>query len=66
MEPSILSEVKMFDQILPAIVALLVLGLIWGMLKLVLKLTAKIFTCGCLTIVVIGALIFVASNYGNF
>ncbi len=56
----------MFDQILPAIVALLVLGLIWGMLKLVLKLTAKIFTCGCLTIVVIGALIFVASNYGNF
>jgi hypothetical protein len=48
----------MTDQLIPILVFILVIGLIWTLLKFVLKLTSKVFSCGCLGIVVIGLLLF--------
>jgi len=48
----------MIEQIIPLLLVLLILGLIWVLLKFILKLTSKIFSCGCLIILVIGAIIF--------
>jgi hypothetical protein len=55
----------MFDQLLPIILVIFVVGLIWLLLKLVLKLTAKVFSCGCLVIVVVGLILF-ALGYIEF
>lgn len=48
----------MIEQIFPILLGLLILGLIWTLVKFILKLTSKIFSCGCLIILVIGAFIF--------
>ena len=48
----------MTDQLIPILVFILVIGLIWTLPKFVLKLTGKVFSCGCLDIVVIGLLLF--------
>jgi hypothetical protein len=47
----------MIEQIFPILLVLLTLGLIWSLLKFILKLTSKIFSYGCLVILVIGAFI---------
>ncbi len=49
----------MIDQLLPIFLIILVIGLIWILLKFVLKLTIKVFSCGCLVILVIGMVLFV-------
>jgi hypothetical protein len=48
----------MIEQIFPLLLVLLILGLIWVLIKFILQLTSKIFSCGCLIILVIGAIIF--------
>jgi hypothetical protein len=49
----------MFDTIVPVIAFVIILGLLWGLLKLILKLTTKIFSWGCLLLLLIGAVIFI-------
>ena len=48
----------MFEALFPFLLVLLIVGLIWGLLKFFLKKTAKIFTWGCLVLIVIGAILF--------
>jgi len=40
------------------LIAILVVAIIWLVIKFVLKLTLRIFSCGCLLILVIGGLLF--------
>lgn len=40
------------------IIAIIVVAIIWLAIKVIFKLTAKIFSCGCLLILVIGGLLF--------
>ena len=40
------------------IIAIIVLAIIWLAIKFIFKLTAKIFSCGCLLILLIGGLLF--------
>jgi hypothetical protein len=40
------------------IIAIIVVAIIWMAIKFIFKLTAKIFSCGCLLILVIGGLLF--------
>jgi hypothetical protein len=40
------------------LIAILVLAIIWLLVKFVFKLTMRIFSCGCLLILVIGGLLF--------
>jgi hypothetical protein len=47
----------MLDQLVSLLILVLVIALIWIVLKFILKLTAKVFSCGCLAIVVIGGLL---------
>ena len=37
---------------------ILVIAIIWMVIKLVFKLTTRIFSCGCLLLLVIGAILF--------
>lgn len=48
----------MIDQFMPILIFFIVIGLIWILLKFALRLTVKVFSCGCLVIVVIGLLLF--------
>ena len=48
----------MIEPFLPILLIILVIGLIWILLKFVLKLTVKVFSCGCLVILVIGMVLF--------
>lgn len=52
----------MIEQLLPFILILLVIGLVWVVIKLILKLTAKIFSCGCVVIILVALLIFFLSG----
>jgi hypothetical protein len=49
----------MIEQLIPILLVFLVVGLIWTLLKFVLKLTAKIFSCGCLVIILISIIVVV-------
>jgi hypothetical protein len=49
----------MIEQFLPYLIVLLVIGVIWILLKFVLKLTVKVFSCGCMVLVVIGIILLV-------
>ena len=51
------SEVCMPD-LITILIAILVLAVIWLVVKLVFKLTMRIFSCGCLLLLVIGAFLF--------
>ena len=56
----------MTDQIVPIIVAILVLAVLWGVLKAILKLTKKVFSCGLFLIIVNGGIILLTSNLEIF
>ena len=47
------------------LIGIIVVAIIWLVIKFILKLTVKIFSCGCLLILVIGAILFF-SGYLNF
>ena len=51
--------------LLTTLLILLILAIIWLVIKFVFKLTLTIFSCGCLLILVIGALIFFASYFAT-
>ena len=44
------------DSLLPILIGFVVLGIIWIILKTVLKFTVKVFSCGMLILVTIGIL----------
>jgi phosphate starvation-inducible membrane PsiE len=46
------------DGILTIFLIILAIAIIWMVIKFVLKLTMRIFSCGCLLILVIGGLLF--------
>ena len=53
----------MIDQLFTYLLILLVIGLVWVVLRRILKLTAKVFSCGCVVLVVIAAvIIFLGGN----
>lgn len=57
----------MFESLYPALILLLVIGVIWVLLKFLLKLTMKIFSWGCMMILILGAIVFVMRSnlFGN-
>jgi len=48
----------MIDQLVPILIFILVIGLIWTLLKFTLKITVKVFSCGCVVILAIGLLVY--------
>jgi len=56
----------MTDQLLTILVVILAIGLVWWLLKAILKLTMKVFSCGLLLILAIGLLIYLGSNIEIF
>ncbi len=56
----------MTDQLLTILLVILAIGLVWWLLKAVLRLTMKVFSCGLLILLAIGALLFLGSNIEIF
>ena len=50
------------DPIVQAIIVIIALAVVWGILQSVLKLAAKVFTCGCIVIVLVGLFIALTSS----
>ena len=48
------------------LIGILFLGILWLLIRFVFKLTVRIFSCGCLLILVIGAFLFLGSYFGFF
>jgi hypothetical protein len=48
------------------LIGILVLGILWLVFKTIFKLTMKIFSCGCLLILIVGAILFLSSYFGIF
>lgn len=44
---------------------LLALIVVWGLLRIILRLTMKIFTCGCTLIVAVGVILALVLTLGN-
>jgi hypothetical protein len=47
------------------LIGIIVVAIIWMVIKFIFKLTIKLFSCGCLLILVIGAIL-VYNGYVNF
>ncbi len=56
----------MFDELIIALVFLLILGLVWGLIKAIFKLTLKVFSCGLIVILVIALLLFFTMDVNIF
>jgi len=48
------------------LIGILVLGILWFLIKFIFKLTVRIFSCGCLLILIIGAFFFLGGYFGFF
>jgi len=48
----------MLETIFPFLFVIFVVGIIWFLLKFILKLTLKIFSLGCIVLLVVGGIIF--------
>ena len=44
------------------LIGILALAILWMVIKFIFKLTMKIFSCGCLLILVIGAFLYFTGN----
>ena len=58
-------EPSLAESFLSIIFILIAVAVVWIVLKLIFKITAKIFSCGCLVILIIGGLIFVGGSLGS-
>jgi hypothetical protein len=47
------------------LIGIIVIAIVWMVIKFIFKLTMKIFSCGCLLILVVGAVLFF-SGYLSF
>jgi len=52
----------MANEILGVLFLILVIAVIWTVLKLAFKLTAKVFSCGCLGIVALAVILILLAN----
>ncbi len=50
------------DNLLSLFLLLIVVGIVWGIIKAIFKLTMKIFSCGLFFILAIGAIIYLVTN----
>jgi hypothetical protein len=48
------------------LIGILILVILWVGIKFIFKLTAKIFSCGCALILIIGAILFFTGNLNIF
>ena len=46
-------------KILTTFIIILVIALLWTLIKFALKLTSKVFSCGCLVVLVIGVILLI-------
>lgn len=53
------------DQIMQIVYLVAILAVVWIVLRIVLKLAAKVFACGCSVIIAIGILVYVIRYFGN-
>lgn len=53
------------DQIMQIVYLVAILAVVWIVLRIVLKLAAKVFACGCSVIVVIGIIAYLVRYFGN-
>ena len=53
------------NQILQIVWLIIILAIVWTILRFVFKLAAKVFSCGCGVIVVIGLLVFLFRIFTN-
>ena len=49
----------MLDNLFTYLIILLVIGLFWVVIKRMLKLTAKVFSCGCAVLVIVAAVVII-------
>lgn len=54
----------MIELLMPILPIILVVVVIWILLNVILKLTIKIFSCGCVVIFVIGLIVFAVRYFG--
>ncbi len=52
----------MADQILIVLAVIVVIIVLWWLLKAILKLTVKVFSCGLVLILIVGAIILLTSG----
>ncbi|MBT3389842.1 MAG: hypothetical protein HN413_05465 [Chloroflexi bacterium] len=50
------------DNLFSLLLLLIVVGIVWGIIKAIFKLTMKVFSCGLFFILVIGAIVYVLTN----
>jgi hypothetical protein len=53
------------NQILQIVWLIVILSIVWIVLRFVLKLAAKVFSCGCGAILLIGLLVFLFRYFTN-
>jgi len=53
------------DQIIQIILILLILIVLWGIIKALLRLTIKVFSCGCSLIFLLGLVLLIFSAVSN-
>ena len=55
----------MFEQLLPRILTLIAIALAWVLLRYLLRLTRRIFSCGCMAVFVVGVLLLAVRYLGT-
>jgi len=53
------------DQIMQIVYLVAILAVVWIVLRIVLKLAAKVFACGCSVIVAVGVIAYLIRYFGN-
>lgn len=48
------------------LIGILVIAILWVGIKFIFKLTMKIFSCGCVLILIIGAILFFSGSFSFF
>lgn len=50
------------DNLSSFLVLLIVAGIVWGIIKIIFKLTIKVFSCGLISILTLGIIIYLLAN----
>ncbi len=56
----------MVEHIYAILILIIVLAILWGVLKFLLRITFQLFSCGCLAIVVLGVVLWLLSYFKVF
>ncbi len=55
----------MYEQFLPLITTIIVIAIGWALLRYLLRLTKRIFSCGCLAVLGVGVLLLALRYFGT-